>query len=140
MRLQFTENVPGVHVATWQDPSNGAFRTIVIVKSLDGYSLYVDSEVVARELHTFESARVKADSVIASSRSAKMVQIAAALVAISLIGGSAVGIGHMLGSGPALAIMDYRTSVSKFVPKMSLSRSAPEVKGSRDGISKPANN
>ena len=104
MTLNFAETSPGVHMAQLEDASKGTFRTIVIIESLGKFTLYVDGEVALRDLPTFEAAASQADVILTKKGSRRMVQVAAGLVLLSVIGGSAVGAVNLLSGSSPLAI------------------------------------
>ena len=113
MTLNFAETSPGVHMAQLEDSSKGIFRTIVIIESLGKFTLYVDGEVALRDLPTFEAAASQADVILTKKGSRRMVQVATALVLLSVIGGTAVGAVNLLsGSSPMALASAAQTAIA----------------------------
>lgn len=56
MALEFTETAPGVHTATLSDPKTGQGRNIAIIESCDAWQLFIDGELAARDLPSFNAA------------------------------------------------------------------------------------
>ena len=116
MTLNFAETSPGVHMAQLEDSSKGTFRTIVIIESLGKFTLYVDGEVALRDLPTFEAAASQADAILTKKGSRRMVQVATALVVLSMIGGTAVGAVNLLSGSSPLAIASAAQSTTATAP------------------------
>ena len=112
MTLRFTETSPGVHMASWENPNSGAFRTVVIIESLEKFTLYIDSDVAARDIASFEQAVKRAEAKLRISRSNRMVQVAGALVVFSMIGGAAVGMGYSLSGTSGIAVAAIQQAAS----------------------------
>ena len=104
MALQFEETTPGVNMAVWENPKSGADRTVVIIESLNTFTLYVDGDVAARDLESFEEAAARAEVMLTAGGSRRMVQIASALVVLSVVGGAAIGATHLLSGTSDLAV------------------------------------
>ncbi len=96
MTLQFSETSPGVHMASWEHPKTGVFRTVVIIESLGSFTLYIDSEVVSRDLASLELARSRAEQMLVATGSRKVVVLAGALVGLAIIGGAGVGLSKLV--------------------------------------------
>ena len=104
MTIQFSETSPGVHMATWENPSTGIFRTVTIIESLEKFTLYIDGEVVARDLDTFAAAEGQASLRLTAGRSKRMVQVAAVLVAFVAIGGGVIGLSKLMTGASDIAL------------------------------------
>lgn len=117
MTLQFEETTPGVHMAMWETPNSGNARTVVIIESLGQFTLYIDGDVAARDLDSFEAAATRAQSMLTSGGSRRMVQMAGALAVFIAVGGAAIGLTHLLSStsGIATAVTAQTQSIVKDV-------------------------
>ena len=117
MTLQFEETTPGVHMAMWESPNSGNARTVVIIESLGQFTLYIDGDVAARDLDSFDTAASRAQTMLTSGGSRRMVQMASALVVFAAVGGAAIGVTHLLSgtSGIAAAVASKTESIVKEV-------------------------
>ena len=91
-------------MASWEGPQKGNFRTAVIIESLGQFTLYIDSDAIAVNLDSFETAVERANSFAASGGSNRMIKIAAGLVAVAVIGGAAVGVMNFMSDSSGVAI------------------------------------
>ena len=90
MELQFAKTAPGVMTASWTHPKKGRHYSIAIIESCDTQHLFIDGELIARELPTFEDAVTLARQKLESGRSSQLVRIASGLVLASVIGASII--------------------------------------------------
>ena len=103
MTLHFEETTPGVHMAMWENPNSGNARTVVVIESLGQFTLYIDGDVAARDLESFEAAVARAQSTLTSGGSRRMVQMASALVVFAAVGGAAIGVTHLMSGASGIA-------------------------------------
>ena len=110
MDLNFAKTAPGVMTANWMHPKTGRQYSVAIIESCDTQHLFIDGELVARELATFDDAVALAKQKLASKQPSKLVRIAAALVIASAIGASVI-------------------AASKFMPRMTAADLAAAMPG-----------
>ncbi len=117
MTLHFEETTPGVHMAMWENPNSGNARTVIIIESLGQFTLYIDGDVAARDMDSFETAASRAQSMLTSGGSRRMVQMASAMVVFAAVGGAAIGLTHLMSgtSGIASAVTADTQSIVKDV-------------------------
>ncbi|MGI9426615.1 MAG: hypothetical protein ACR2PA_25785 [Hyphomicrobiaceae bacterium] len=129
MTLNFEETTPGVHMAMWEGTKSKAARTVVIIESLGQFTLYIDGDVTARDLDTFESAVARAHANLSSNHARRMVKIAGGLVIVAALGGTAIGLGHLLSSmsvaGVQTAIETTGQSIQSIVQPAQFTRFKP---------------
>jgi len=125
MTLQFSETTPGIHMASWQHPKSGAYRTVVIIESLGSFTLYIDGESVASEIPTYEHAANRAEMVLTFTKSRKMVVMAGSLVLFAVVGGAAIGVSKLI------------TGIADFAPAAAWSAQALETITERPGTERP---
>ena len=127
MTLKFTETSPGVHTAEQNDPARSAVRKVVIIENLNKFTIYVDGEMVLRDLPTFEAAAAHANASLTKNGSRRMVQIAAALVLLSVVGGTAVGASNLLArvSPQALASIEQSYASASSQAETAVAAKAP---------------
>ena len=83
-------------MAMWESPNSGNARTVVIIESLGQFTLYIDGDVAARDLDSFDTAASRAQTILTSGGSRRMVQMASALVVFAAVGGAAIACGTSL--------------------------------------------
>jgi hypothetical protein len=110
MDLNFAKTAPGVMTANWMHPKTGRQYSVAIIESCDTQHLFIDGELVARELATFDDAVALAKQKLASKQPSKLVRVAAALVIASAIGASVI-------------------AASKFMPRMTAEDLAAAMPG-----------
>jgi hypothetical protein len=111
MNLNFAKTAPGVMTASWMHPKSGRQYSVAIIESCDTQHLFIDGELVARELATFDDAVVLAKQKLSTKQSTKLVRMAGALVVASVIGASVI-------------------AASKFMPQVTAADLAAAVPGS----------
>lgn len=52
MTIEFKENVPDCLVGEYQDPASQNWHCVVVIKSLDAWSAYIDGNLVGNEFQT----------------------------------------------------------------------------------------
>ncbi len=124
MTLQFSQTSPGVHMATWEHPKSGIFRTAVIIESLETFTLYIDGEVVARDLPAYEQATTRAEIALNGSGARRLVAVAAGLVLFAVIGGSGVALSKLL-TGPNDLATEPATGATVLKPRKSVRKTQP---------------
>jgi hypothetical protein len=88
MELNFAKTAPGVMSASWTHPKKGRQVSIAIIESCDTQHLFIDGELIARDLPTFDDAVTLAKQRVNATQAPGLVRIAGAFVAASLIGAS----------------------------------------------------
>ncbi len=90
MELNFAKTAPGVMTASWTHPKKGRQYSVAIIESCDTQHLFIDGELIARELPNFDDAVTLAKQKLNTTQSSQLVRIAGALVIASVIGASVV--------------------------------------------------
>ncbi|MGI9391103.1 MAG: hypothetical protein ACR2O1_13685 [Boseongicola sp.] len=96
MTLQFNEIAPGVHTSSLMHPKTKCSRSIAVIASSNGWQLFIENELTARNLPSFEVAAARAELAIGPQRSLTMVRVAIVLVALAIVGGSAIGVAKLI--------------------------------------------
>lgn len=67
-----------------------------MIASSNGWQLFIENELTVRNLPSFEVAAARAELAIGPQRSLTMVRVAIVLVALAIVGGSAIGVAKFI--------------------------------------------
>ena len=101
MALQFSETAPGVHSATMTRKSSGQTHHVTTIESRNAWQLYIDGDLHASDLPSFQSAVARAEQHLGMQRSRTIVRAAAILVFLSIAGASAIGAAKVISADPS---------------------------------------
>ena len=113
MDLNFAQTAPGVMTASWMHPKSGRQYSVAIIESCDTQHLFIDGELVARELATFDDACTLAKQKLSAKQSTKLVRVAGALVLASVISASVIAASEFSLQPPTAECCDDQLSLPK---------------------------
>ena len=128
MALHFSETAPGVHTTTLTNPKTAKRHNVAIIESCNAWQLFVDGELVARDLPSFKAAIAEAESKVTARRTSMMVRAACTLVLVSVAGASAIGmtkvLAPLLSDDATVAAVASDTTTPEIAPRFSRVRPA----------------
>ena len=90
MQIEFLRTAPGIHMATVKHPRTGLYCNVAIIESMDLWNVYLDGDLFAENLASYQEAERQAQRVFSASGKGRMVRAAGLLVAFSLVGAATV--------------------------------------------------
>ncbi len=141
MELNFAKTAPGVMTASWTHPKKGRQYSIAIIESCDTQHLFIDGELIARELPNFDDAVTLAKQKLNATQSPQLVRIAGALVIASVIGASVVVASKFL---PAISPAEIAAAASPIstsnakTTQLAINLAAPTAIAAKAPASAPA--
>ena len=124
MPLQFKETAPGVNIAAWQHPKTCQHRTVAIIASCDAWQLYIDCELAADDLASFDAATKEAIRRLGAKPLSLILRITGVLLLAAVAGATTI-------SATKIIANNGNPTLTKTLPKSAMKTGRGKLKKSQ---------